>query len=114
MNNNKNIRTSLKDKIIQVGPNSEGKLPPQVIELEESVLGGIMLDSSAMGVAIEILKPESFYKDAHLTIYKAMYRLYAKSEPIDLLTVTQELRESGELDHVGYSINNKAYLSRQY
>ena len=101
MNNNKNIRTSLKDKIIQVGPNSEGKLPPQVIELEESVLGGIMLDSSAMGVAIEILKPESFYKDAHLTIYKAMYRLYAKSEPIDLLTVTQELRESGELDHVG-------------
>ena len=101
MNNNKNIRTSLKDKIIQVGPNSEGKLPPQVIELEESVLGGIMLDSSAMRVAIEILKAESFYKDAHLTIYKAMYRLYAKSEPIDLLTVTQELRESGELDHVG-------------
>ncbi len=86
---------------IQVGPNSEGKLPPQVIELEESVLGAIMLDKEAINTVVEIIQPDSFYKDAHLTIFKAMLSLYQKSEPIDLLTVTQELRELGTLDIVG-------------
>ncbi len=96
-----NIRTALKNKQIQVGPNSEGKLPPQVLDLEESVLGAIMLDKEAINTVVEILQPESFYKDSHLTIFKAMISLYTKSEPIDLLTVTQELREQGSLDMVG-------------
>lgn len=96
-----NFRSALKNKAIQVGPNTEGKLPPQVLELEESVLGAIMLDKEAINTVVEILQPESFYKDAHLTIFKAMISLYTKSEPIDLLTVTQELREQGNLEIVG-------------
>lgn len=96
-----NIRTALKNKLIQVGPNSEGKIPPQVLELEESVLGSIMLDRSAMDTAYNIVSERSFYKNSHGTIYQAMLRLFVKREPIDLLTVTQELREMGELDSVG-------------
>ena len=95
-----NIRTN-KNKIIQVGPNAEGKIPPQVLDLEESVLGAIMLDKMAIDVVNEILIPESFYKDAHLLIFRAMVSLYTKREPIDLLTVTQELREQGTIDLAG-------------
>jgi replicative DNA helicase len=96
-----NFRTYLKNKPVVVGPNNEGKLPPQVLELEESVLGAIMLDKEAINTVIEILSADSFYKEAHILIYKAMTNLYTKSEPIDLLTVTQELRENGTLELVG-------------
>ena len=94
----KNVRTK---KIIQVGPSSEGKIPPQSTELEESVLGAIMLDRDAINDAIGILEEVSFYKDAHGTIFSAMLSLFRKSEPIDILTVTQELREMGKLEACG-------------
>ena len=94
----KNVRVK---KIIQVGPNTEGKLPPQNLELEESVLGAIMLDRDAINDAIGILEEVSFYKDAHGTIFSAMLSLFRKSEPIDILTVTQELREMGKLEACG-------------
>lgn len=86
---------------VVASPNIEGKLPPQVIELEESVLGAIMLDKTAYDSAVGILDTNSFYKDAHTLIFKAMGVLYNKNEPIDLLTVTQQLRETGELELVG-------------
>ena len=98
--NSKNTRTN-HNKIIQVGPTTEGKLPPQNMELEEAVLGGIMLDKDAIGIVIEILTPESFYKDAHTDIFKACCNLYSRGEPIDLLTVTQELRRLEILELVG-------------
>lgn len=94
------------DKIrrnIPVAPFEGGKLPPQVLELEESVLGSLMIDKAAINIVYEILTPECFYKDAHLNIYKAIVTLYQKREPIDLLTVTQELREQGILEIVGGS-----------
>lgn len=95
----KNTRTP--KKIIQIGPNIEGKLQPQVTDLEESVLGAILLDRDAINDAIGILDESNFYKDAHREIYSAMLSLNRKSEPIDLLTVTQELRERGMLEMVG-------------
>ena len=78
-----------------------GKLPPQAIDLEESVLGAMMLEKEAVTAAIDILSPESFYKDEHKKIYSAIYQLYNDSKPIDILTVTEELKKRGDLDFVG-------------
>lgn len=78
-----------------------GKVPPQSKELEEAILGAIMLEKAAFDTAIEILKPECFYVDAHQRIYKAMKSLADKSSPIDLLTVVEELKFNEELDIVG-------------
>ncbi len=74
-----------------------GKLPPQAIELEEAVLGALMLEKDALSAVADILKPESFYKEAHQAIFRAIINLFAESEPIDLLTVTARLRATGEL-----------------
>ena len=72
-----------------------GKVPPQAKDLEEAVLGAIMLEKSAFDTVMEILKPECFYVDAHQRIYKAMQGLAQKSQPIDILTVVEELRSQG-------------------
>lgn len=79
----------------------QGKLPPQAIDLEEAVLGAMMLEQSAVNTIIDVLKPDSFYKDAHQKIYGAIYDLFQKSEPIDILTVTSALKSSGNLEFVG-------------
>ena len=78
-----------------------GKLPPQAVDLEEAVLGALMIERSAVNEVIDILKPDSFYKDSHQRIFGAIQELFQSSEPIDLLTVTAELRKRGELDLVG-------------
>ncbi|OWP63316.1 replicative DNA helicase [Hymenobacter amundsenii] len=78
-----------------------GKLPPQALELEAAVLGALMLEKDALTTVIDILKPQSFYKDGHQRIFKAILNLFDKSEPIDILTVTHELREMGELEAAG-------------
>lgn len=78
-----------------------GKLPPQAVDLEEAVLGALMLDKDALSNTIDILKPEAFYKEAHQHIFRAIVNLFAKSEPVDILTVTQELKKSGELEIAG-------------
>ena len=78
-----------------------GKLPPQAVDLEEAVLGALMLEKDALTAVIDILKPEIFYKDSHQYIFAAIQRLFSKSEPIDILTVTHELKSSGELEIVG-------------
>ncbi|PKP29691.1 MAG: replicative DNA helicase, partial [Bacteroidetes bacterium HGW-Bacteroidetes-17] len=78
-----------------------GKVPPQAIDLEEAVLGAIMLEKDALTQVIDILKPEVFYKEAHNIIFSAISRLFGKSEPVDILTVTNELKNTGELEIVG-------------
>lgn len=78
-----------------------GKLPPQALDLEEAVLGALMLEKNALTSVIDILPPDCFYKDAHRIIYGAIRRLFEKSQPIDLLTVSAELRSSGELEQIG-------------
>ncbi len=81
--------------------NELGKIPPQAIDLEEAVLGALMIERNAVNDVIDILKPETFYREAHQKIYAAIQYLFQKSEPIDILTVTNELRRRGELDIVG-------------
>ncbi len=78
-----------------------GKIPPQAKELEEAVLGAIMLEKGAFDIVSEILKPECFYLETHQRIYRAMQALAQKQEPIDLLTVVEELKFSEDLDFVG-------------
>ncbi len=78
-----------------------GKVPPQSKDLEEAVLGAIMLEKSAFDSVVEILKPECFYVDANQRIYRAMQGLAQKSMPIDLLTVVEELKFREELEVVG-------------
>jgi replicative DNA helicase len=78
-----------------------GKVPPQAKDLEEAVLGAIMLEKSAFDTVIEILKPECFYLEANQRIYRAMQGLQQKNQPIDILTVVEELRSREELEMVG-------------
>lgn len=78
-----------------------GKIPPQAKDLEIAVLGAILLEKDAIIEIQPILKPEMFYLDAHQRVYKAIMQLVAKNEPIDVLTVSQELKEMGRLDAVG-------------
>jgi replicative DNA helicase len=78
-----------------------GKVPPQAKDLEEAVLGAIMLEKSAFDTVVEILKPECFYVEAHQRIYRSMQSLQQKNQPIDILTVVEELKTREELDLVG-------------
>src|ERR1051325_7423687 len=78
-----------------------GKVPPQAKDLEEAVLGAIMLEKSAFDTVVEILKPECFYVESHQRIYRAMQGLQQKNQPIDILTVVEELKFREELDIVG-------------
>jgi replicative DNA helicase len=78
-----------------------GKVQPQALPLEEAVLGALMLDREALPVVMDILRPESFYLEAHQHIYRAIIRLFERSHPVDLLTVTEEIRKSGELEKIG-------------
>lgn len=78
-----------------------GKLPPQAPELEQAVLGALMLERNAVNEAIDILQPESFYVEAHKKIFDAILGLFRNDQPIDILTVTEELKRRAELDIVG-------------
>lgn len=78
-----------------------GKIPPQAVDLEEAVLGAMMLEQTAVNSAIDILRFDSFYKESHQKIFTAIAKLFEKGEPIDILTVTQELKSEGSLQFVG-------------
>jgi len=78
-----------------------GKLPPQALDLEEAVLGALMLEKDALSAVIDILKPNVFYKDAHQKIFEAIQTLFTQSSPVDILTVTAQLRKQGDIEMVG-------------
>jgi replicative DNA helicase len=79
------------------------KLPPQALDIEESVLGALMLEKDALTTVIDILKPESFYKETHQEIYQAIVQLFNDAAPIDLRTVVNQLRKNDKLTFVGGS-----------
>lgn len=88
-------------KLKSVNGKIDGKLPPQAIELEEAVLGALMLDNEALSDTIDILKPEYFYKMEHQKIFDAIIVLFNESKPVDILTVIEELKKLGELESIG-------------
>lgn len=79
----------------------DGKIQPQDVPLEEAVLGAMMLEREHLETISDILKSEMFYKPSHQSIYRAITDLYAKNEPVDLLTVTAKLKQNGELEIAG-------------
>ncbi len=80
---------------------SLGKLPPQALDLEEVVLGALMLEKNALNAVVEFLKPEHFYLETHKEIYTAIVDLFKATEPVDMRTVVNQLRKSGKLELVG-------------
>ncbi|OQX91443.1 MAG: replicative DNA helicase [candidate division Zixibacteria bacterium 4484_95] len=84
-----------------------GKIPPQSIEAEQAVLGAMLLSKDAVDIGIELLNANYFYKPSHRKIFKAIVDLYDKNEPADLITVSNELANRGQLDEIG----GRAYLA---
>ena len=100
MEKTRNYR-SAKTATTVILPNEYGKMPPQAVELEEAVLGALMIEKDAYDFISEIIRPESFYKEAHQKIYRAVVDLAAKQQPIDMLTVPEQLKRNGELEETG-------------
>ena len=78
-----------------------GKIPPQAIDLEEVVLGAMMIDKKGVDSVIDILHPEVFYKESHQFIFESIVKLFENTEPIDILTVSSKLKSLGKLEKVG-------------
>ncbi|MFH0895365.1 MAG: replicative DNA helicase [Bacteroidota bacterium] len=99
--NNNSLRKRVKKTTATQILADQGKLPPQAPDLEEAVLGALLIEKDALTAVVDKLKPECFYKESHQRIYASILRLFALSEPVDILTVTNDLRKSGELEIAG-------------
>ena len=80
---------------------SDGKIPPQALDLEEAVLGAMLIDEKGVNEVIDILSPEVFYKKSHQLIFESIQRLFRESEPIDLLTVSADLKKNKNFELIG-------------
>ena len=98
---NKTKRKPTQPTIIKVGANELGKLPPQALELEASVIGALMIEKEAFSSITDLLRPESFYSDQHRHIFEAVQALSAKDAPIDVLSVAEQLKQTGKLEQAG-------------
>jgi replicative DNA helicase len=87
----------LSDDLLEKG----ARVPPQALEVEKSVLGAMLLDREAVGIAIESIDERIFYREAHRKIYLAMVTLFEKNEPIDVITLSDELKKRDELEDIG-------------
>ena len=95
----RNTRSTAKSKVQPV--NDYGRIQPQAPELEEAVLGALMIEKDAYSLVSEILRPESFYEHRHQLIYAAITDLAVNQKPVDILTVKEQLSKRGELEEVG-------------
>ena len=93
--------TDLVSPFSEKGKISAEKLPPQSVEAEESVLGSLLIDKNAVIRVADILRSEDFYKRAHQLIFTAILHLYEKSEPVDVLSLSNRLKETGDLESLG-------------
>src|SRR3989344_5878452 len=84
--------------------NIGGKITPQDLDAEKSIIGAILLDSDVIATIAQTLKPDYFYKEAHSDIVKAMFQLFEKREPIDLINLTAQLRKNNKLEQVGGAV----------
>ncbi|HKJ47230.1 MAG TPA: replicative DNA helicase [Balneolales bacterium] len=94
-NNKKNYKKEI--DLLEDG----GRIPPQALEIEEAVLGGMLIDHEAASIALQILKPEDFYKPANRHVFEAILKLYERDNPLDIITVENELRDQNLLDICG-------------
>ncbi|HBR53785.1 MAG TPA: replicative DNA helicase, partial [Flavobacteriaceae bacterium] len=94
-------KTSYKSRSAQVISLEKGKLPPQATDLEEVVLGAMMIDKKGVDEVIDILSADVFYKQQHQHIFEAIHLLFENSEPVDLLTVASQLKKNSTLEAAG-------------
>lgn len=95
------------NSLVKTNKSSIQKLPPQSVEAEESVIGALLVNPIAITKVVDIIKSESFYKPAHAEIYSSMLDLYANNQPIDVVTVSEHLRDKDKLETVG----GRAYIN---
>ena len=95
----KNNKLLLTEELLEKGT----RVPPQAVDVEKSVLGAMLLDKEAVGISIESIDETIFYREAHRKIYLAMVSLFEKNEPIDVITLSDELKKRDDLDDVGGS-----------
>lgn len=98
-----NLKTNIseKPKTQRFNTVERGKIPPQAVDLEEAVLGAMMIDKKGLNETIEILQEDFFYRPEHQYIFSAITTLFNESQPIDLLTVSNQLRKDGKLEAIG-------------
>lgn len=96
-NNSKGYKVD-KSSIINL---EKGKVPPQALDLEEVVLGAMMVDKKGVDEVIDILSADAFYKESHQHIFEAIFQLFENSEPVDLLTVSTQLKKNSKLEQSG-------------
>ena len=106
IDNNRKPNVRIKSPSVLTG--DIGKIPPQAVDVEQVVLGAMMLEQNAVNDTIDILSAESFYDPKHQYIYRAIHELFATTNPIDLVTVTSKLQKKGELEAAG----GVAYISQ--
>ncbi len=97
---NKPVKTNLFSSN-KISLSQRGRVVPQAIDLEEAVLGALMIDKKAVDEVIDMIPPEIFYNQKHQEIFKAIQGLFKRNEPIDLLTVAQELKKIEQFDYIG-------------
>lgn len=94
LNNTRVVKVKKNDKII-------GRISPKNLELEMTILGALMLEKDALSSIIDVLKPETFYRETHQEIYKAILQIFNDSGPVDIITVVERLRKNGKLEKIG-------------
>lgn len=87
--------------MVEIEAQGIGRIPPHSIDAEQSVLGAMLLDKEAINTGIEIIEAEDFYKEANKEIFEAILVLFNKNEPVDLITLSEELKKRGNLDNIG-------------
>ena len=110
MDERRNYRT--KPKHTPEMTDTVGKLPPRATDIEEAVLGAIMLEKDAYSNVCELLVPDSFYDPVNRKIYEAISELGFNQRPIDMMTVTEQLRQDNALDEVGGAVHIAELTSR--
>ena len=103
-NRNSTRKRASQTTIIKVGANEMGKLPPQAQDLEDSVLGALMIEKDAYSTVADLLRPEVFYKDQNRMVYEAIRALAAKDQPIDILSVSEKMKSMGTLEQAGGAV----------
>ena len=109
---NGSVRARVSPAEIDVTERLSTLVPPQNLEAEESVLGAMLLSATAVGTVSEILGAADFYRESHAKAYRAALALWAKGEPVDAITLVDELDERGELEAVGGQARGRARGSR--
>jgi len=92
-----------KKNLPQHSPSEGGRVPPQAVEVEEAVLGAMLIEKEAATIALQLLRPDDFYKPANRHVFETLFDLYERDNPLDILTVESELRDKNLLDVVGGS-----------